>query len=264
MTREELFSHLWNDYTQRLCPSAEAIQKRLQASHTLVNDHIALRTFKLESLGLEMLARPWLAKGYQVAGEYHFEKKKLFAQHLEHPDEQHAKIFISELLVEQCSDELNRLLRRLVSQVSATQGHQDNSLFSGRLWSLSYADYQTLAKESEYAAWVAAHGFGANHFTVSVNHLSQYQNLQQVNCALRQAGFTINSHGGEIKGSPECYLEQSSTMADKVPVRFDDGVHLIPGGFYEFAKRYPMASGKYYSGFVTESADKIFHSTDQS
>ncbi len=52
-------------------------------------------------------------------------------------------------------------------------------------------------------------------------------------------------------------------MADKVPVMFTGGEQIIPGGFYEFAKRYQMADGIYYQGFVAASADKIFESTHQ-
>jgi hypothetical protein len=51
-------------------------------------------------------------------------------------------------------------------------------------------------------------------------------------------------------------------MADKVKVEFSEGVELVPGGFYEFAKRYPMANGELYTGFVAASADKIFESTN--
>ncbi|HAS63985.1 MAG TPA: DUF1338 domain-containing protein, partial [Vibrio sp.] len=123
-------------------------------------------------------------------------------------------------------------------------------------------EYRVLAQESEYAAWLAAHGYGANHFTVSVNQLNQFDEVQQVNDYLKASGFLINQSGGEVKGSAEVLLEQSSTMADRVNVDFDDGIAQIPGGFYEFAKRYPMANGELYSGFVAASADKIFESTD--
>ncbi len=51
-------------------------------------------------------------------------------------------------------------------------------------------------------------------------------------------------------------------MADKVPVTFIEGTEIIPGGFYEFAKRYPMENGDLYPGFVAASADKIFESTN--
>lgn len=262
MTPDVLFESLWQDYIQRLCPSAAKVHQLLQEDEPLINDHIALRTFNVEPLGIETLAKPFLAIGYKACGDYVFESKKLVAKHYEHPDPKQPKVFISELKVEECSPELQAIVAKLAAQVEADKLADSAFLHGGRLWDLSFADYQVLAKESEYASWLAAHGYGANHFTVSVNQLNQYDEVKQVNDHLRQAGFVINESGGEVKGSPDVLLEQSSTMADKVPVNFTEGSEIIPGGFYEFAKRYPMENGELYPGFVAASADKIFESTN--
>lgn len=262
MTPEVLFQSLWNDYITRLCPSADKVHSLLEEDEALINDHIALRTFNVAPLGLETLAKPFLALGYKDCGDYVFESKKLIAKHFEHPDPLQPKVFISELKVEECSPQLQEIVAKLVEQVDATKLEGDAFLYGGRLWDISFADYQLLAEESEYASWLAAHGYGANHFTVNVNQLKAFTEVKQVNDHLRGAGFTINESGGEVKGTPEVLLEQSSTMADKVPVVFSDGTETVPGGFYEFAKRYPMANGELYTGFVAASADKIFESTD--
>ncbi|CAK4070670.1 MULTISPECIES: DUF1338 domain-containing protein [Vibrio] len=262
MTPDVLFQPLWNDYIQRLCPSAEKVHQLLQEDEALINDHIALRTFNVEPLGIATLAQPFLDAGYTPCGDYVFESKKLVAKHFEHPDPTQPKVFISELKVDECSAELQAIVAKLVEQVDASQLQSPEFLYGGRLWDLSYADFQTLAKESEYASWLAAHGYGANHFTVSVNQLNAFNEVVDVNNHLRDAGFTINEFGGEVKGSPDVLLEQSSTMADKVPVQFTEGTEIIPGGFYEFAKRYPMSNGELYPGFVAASADKIFESTN--
>jgi hypothetical protein len=37
--------------------------------------------------------------------------------------------------------------------------------------------------------------------------------------------------------------------------------HEIPTCYYEFARRYPLADGRLYQGFVAASADRIFEST---
>ncbi|MCR9335595.1 DUF1338 domain-containing protein [Vibrio alginolyticus] len=262
MTPDVLFESLWQDYIQRLCPSAAKVHQLLQEDEPLINDHIALRTFNIAPLGIETLAKPFVAIGYKACGDYVFESKKLVAKHYEHPDPKQPKVFISELKVEECSSELQEIVKNLVAQVDADKLNDSAFLHGGRLWDLSFADYQTLAKESEYASWLAAHGYGANHFTVSVNQLNEYEEVKQVNDHLRTARFTINENGGEVKGTPEVLLEQSSTMADKVAVRFSEGTEIIPGGFYEFAKRYPMENGDLYPGFVAASADKIFESTN--
>ncbi|MCE9684638.1 MULTISPECIES: DUF1338 domain-containing protein [Shewanella] len=259
----ELFAHLWQNYLT-VTPSADKIHALLGSSqqNDVLNDHIALRTFNLEKVNLDKLAAHFLALGYVECGEYHFEAKKLYAKHFEHPDANQPKVFISELLLEKCSPELQAIVSQLVEQMDPEAVTADNFLYSGRHWQLDQAAYRTLLAESEYAAWLAVWGFRANHFTVSVNALQNFETLDSVNQALKQAGFALNTSGGEIKGSPEQMLKQSSTLADEVMVEFSDGSAMIPSCFYEFARRFPGADGNLYSGFVAASADKIFESTN--
>lgn len=263
MSPSVLFQSLWNDYIHRLCPSADKVHSLLEEGEPLINDHIALRTFALSPVGIDTLAKPFLELGYKECGDYLFESKHLTAKHFEHPDPTQPKVFISQLEVEQCSPQLQKIANKLVSQVSPSIFSGFEFLYAGPPWTVSYEDYLLLSDESEYAAWLSAHGYGANHFTVSVNQLNAFNSVKSVNDHLRESGFEINESGGEVKGSPEVLLEQSSTMADKVMVRFSDVEQKIPGGFYEFALRYPMKGGGLYQGFVAASADKIFESTDK-
>ena len=261
--RDTLFQHLWDNY-RTVTPSAERIHQILGGTQgeAIVNDHIALRTFNLAKVSLDKLAAHFLALGYREGGDYHFEAKKLYAKHFEHPDPTAPKVFISELLVEQCSPELQAIVQDLVAQVPDDAVTADDFLYSGTHWQVDYGTYQQLLAESEYAAWLAAWGYRANHFTVSINQLSKFNSVEQINDLLKAEGFTVNSSGGEVKGSPEAMLEQSSTMADRIEVAFRDRTAVIPSCFYEFAKRYPKPDGTLYSGFVAASADKIFESTD--
>ena len=165
-------------------------------------------------------------------------------------------------MLDKCSAYLRDTITALVEQIPAEAVTADNFLYSGTHWQVSQATYEKLLAESEYAAWVSAWGYRANHFTVSVNDLQSFDTLQQVNSALKDAGFLLNTSGGEIKGTPEVYLEQSSTLADLHQVQFSDVVATIPSCFYEFARRYPMTNGMLYTGFVAASADKIFESTN--
>ncbi|WP_166267941.1 DUF1338 domain-containing protein [Marinobacter caseinilyticus] len=261
--RDALFQHLWDNYLE-VTPSATEIHRILGGTQgsEIVNDHIALRTFNLEKVNLEKLAAHFLALGYTEGGEYHFEAKKLYAKHYEHPDPTAPKVFISELLVDQFSPELQAIVHELVDQISPNAVTADNFLYSGTHWQVDYGTYKKLLAESEYAAWLAAWGYRANHFTVSVNQLVKFKTVEEVNQVLKAEGYTVNSSGGEIKGSPEELLEQSSTMADRAEVAFKDQTVAIPSCFYEFAKRYPKTDGELYTGFVAASADKIFESTD--
>ena len=106
-----------------------------------------------------------------------------------------------------------------------------------------------------------AFGFRVNHFAIKVNDFKTYKELENINNRLKKEGWMMNQSGGEIKGSKNQLLEQSSIMADKVDVEFEEGVHQIPACYYEFTKRYPNNQGKLFSGFIIGSADKIFEST---
>lgn len=261
---DTFFENLWEDYVT-ITPSAYKIHELLADSENgsdIVNDHVAFRTFNLPKTSLDKLAAHFIAMGYTEQGSYDFEAKKLDARHFEHPDETKPKVFISELRVEQMSQPVQQIIHKLVDQMASNAVQKDDFLYSGQHWTLTKADYETLLEESEYAAWLAAWGFRANHFTVSVNFLNKTNELSDVNQMLKDAGFTLNTAGGEIKGSPEVYLAQSSTMADHAYVKFETESKLIPSCFYEFAQRYKMPDGKYYQGFVAASADKIFESTN--
>ncbi|MFO6423004.1 DUF1338 domain-containing protein [Motilimonas sp. KMU-193] len=256
-----LFDQLWQQFIA-VTPSAEKIHQLLGRGHPLQNDHIALRTFDLPQVNLNVLAKPWLALGYEAKECYQFSQKKLNAQHFSHPDPAVPLVFISELKVAEFSPTVQAIIRDLVSQLDPAILGTAEMLYSGALWRTQYHCYQALLAESEYAAWLAAWGYRANHFTVNVNALTGFSDLAQVNQALHQAGFALNATGGEIKGGAEVYLAQSATLADSAKVSFLDETHVIPSCFYEFAQRYPLPNGELYRGFVEGNADKIFHSTD--
>lgn len=257
----ELFSQLWRQFIA-ITPSAKQIHQLLgeESGGDIINDHIALRTFNHPKINLNKIAYHFEKHGYQACGDYEFKAKKLKAKHYEHFDPTMPKVFISELLLEEFSPELQAIVEKLVSCIDNV--NQEDFVYSGRHWQLSYEEYQALLAESEYAAWLAAWGFRANHFTVSVNHLKNFVTLAEVNDTLKQAGFNLNLAGGEIKGSKDVFLEQSATLADESLVQFADKEASIPSCFYEFAMRYPTQAGNLYSGFVTSSADKIFESTN--
>lgn len=263
MSLETLLNKMWTDYCE-LNPAAKKIHDLFVArGDTVANDHIALRTFNHPVLGIESLARHFKKYGYQEKGEYFFVEKKLYAKHYEHTNEKMPKIFISELELEKVSPFVRETVEKLISEMP--KDILENELFPmiGRPWKMTHALYAELAKESEYASWVAAYGFRPNHFTVSINDLNSFKSIEELNQFVKSEGFILNSSGGEIKGTTADFLEQSSTMASEIPVKFDDGTFNIPGCYYEFAKRYPLSNGRLYQGFVAKSADKIFESTNK-
>lgn len=263
MTTNELLEVLWRDYVAQ-APQAERIHSLLAArGETIHNDHVALRTYDAPGIGLAALARVFEEHGWVVQpDEYTFTDKKLRARYWRHPDPTLPKVFISELVLADMSPAVQASVASLVAQLPAGFGARGDLPWAGRPWRVTHGVYKALLAESEYAAWVAAFGFRVNHFTVDVNTLSTFPDLQALNAYLVEHGFTLNEAGGAIKGTKADRLEQSSTRADSIDVVFDDATVRIPSCYYEFAKRYPMPSGELFQGFVPTSADKIFESTD--
>lgn len=262
-TLPSLLDKMWKDYVE-INPLAQKVYDLLTSEgEEVLNDHIALRTFNHPRVNVDVLARPFLESGYKYIGDYHFPEKKLYAKHFEHADSHLPKIFISELLLESFSPAFNKIVTRLIDGIPKGKELEFDFISAGRPWNVSTQEYNELLKESDYAAWVAAFGYRPNHFTVFINVLKKFSDIKVLNDFLKNKGFKLNTSGGEIKGSREVCLEQSSTLANTIEVSFSDGKLNIPACYYEFAKRYPLKDGKLYQGFVAASADKIFESTRQ-
>ncbi|WP_119344140.1 DUF1338 domain-containing protein [Facilibium subflavum] len=263
MSQLKILDDLWQQYV-RYNPHAQEIHDLFAYNNTVINDHIALRTINDPRINIDILAQPFIEKGYYENGEYHFEAKKLYAKHYQHKDVNKPKIFISQLLLEQFNqftqDTINTALDQIPQELLK---NPTKLLTAGACWQTpSYHTYQRLLEASEYAAWFYVFGFRANHFTVFVNALNQFDEIADVNAFLKEKGYTLNSAGGEIKGTPKDLLEQSSTKSGTTEVTFTEGTYQVPCCYYEFAKRYPDKNGQLYQGFVAASADKIFESTN--
>ena len=258
-----LLDKMWQDYVA-INPLAQKVYDLLKSEgEEVTNDHIALRTFNHPRVSIDVLSQPFLSSGYVFKGDYHFTEKKLYAKHFEHSDMSLPKIFISELRLEEFSESLQQTVNGLIGQIPAGQENEFDFTSIGRPWKVTTGIYQELLKESDYAAWVAAFGYRPNHFTVFINKLKSFSDIFILNDFLKGKGFKLNASGGEVKGSKEVLLEQSSTLANNIEIKFEDGTLSIPACYYEFAKRYPMADGNLYQGFVATSADKIFESTSR-
>lgn len=259
-----IFDHLWMDYITQNPSALNIYNLFIDEGEKVVNDHIAFRTLDFPGINIDVLAKPFIERGYSPMGEYVFSDKHLIAKHYELPgDSLQPRVFISQLILSDCSPFIQKTFREAFEKTDRNKLSTDELIFSGTLFSaLSYDVYNLLREESEYAAWYYVFGFRANHFTVSINSLKKYNNILKVNELLKKNGFSLNSSGGEIKGTTSDLLQQSSTMADVVTIKFIEGSYEIPSCYYEFAQRYPDSNGNLYSGFIAKSADKIFESTN--
>lgn len=264
MQLDYIFQRLWKDYTDQN-PSIRKIYHLFQSREEEVyNDHIAFRTFDDDRISIDVLAKVFTKRGYIQKGEYHFTEKNLFAKHYELPDDPFApRVFISQLILSAFSKELQDYIKRVIDKSVLDFSRSEELLFAGDAFGLpNYKKYEFLRKESEYAAWLYAFGFRANHFTLSVNRLKSFDGIEEVNQFLKDHNFILSNSGGEIKGSEKVLLKQSSIVADKIKYQFIDGEREIPSCYYEFAERFKDKKGKLFNGFISGSADKIFESTN--
>jgi len=259
---------LWKNY-YAVTPTVKKIEQALNLdTYNSFCDHIAFRTISTNKngitqsnkskYGIEKLSEYFLNQGYIFKERYYFKEKNVRAIHL--AKENCPKIFISELILNQCSSFLKSTLIKAFDSYMLS----DAPLTSGRKWDVKYKTYDILKNESEYAAWLYIHGHRVNHFTINVNELQNYS-IEVVCTQLKSLGVKFNSSGGIIKGSSKLGLKQASTMADRVSVKFED-IKLpvrVPSCYVEFAERFIVENGRTFNGFITKSANKIFESTNR-
>ena len=260
----QLLNKLWDQYVQFNPHVQDVYNLFVEAGEKPTNDHIALRTIDDPRVDIYKLAQPFINEGYSEAGSYDFEAKKLKAIHLEPLNPNDPKVFISQLLISKLSHNVQKNMRDCIDAIPETLLNDPQTLLtSGASWKkISHKTYKSLLEESEYAAWFYVFGYRANHFTIFINQLKNFQEVIEVNEFLKSNGIELNTSGGEIKGSVSDLLEQSSTVSGMTEVDFIEGKFTIPCCYFEFAKRYPDDTGILYQGFVAKSADKIFESTN--
>jgi hypothetical protein len=259
MTLDDFLNNLWQGYTQ-IAPQALTIRKLLEGKgETWANDHIAFRTYDRSPMALDDLEPHILSFGYERFEPYQFESKKLRAFGYLHPEKGYPRVFLSELETHKLSDSANKLIDGLVKQVDPEKTKDPTCMFAGPLWDIpDESVYQALVQESEYAGWMAVNGLCANHFTISINGLEGFADLDALMTFLEENGYEMNLAGGRIKGTPEVKLVQGSTIADKRQVTPPSGdSYEVTTCYVEFAQRFDG-----FNGFVAKSADKIFESTN--
>ena len=261
-TIQTFFEASWQQYCG-IAPDAALIEAALVArGDRIVNDHVAYRTFDLPGVSRLELGRYFEQEGYERQEDLEFPEKKLRATSWLHRNPLLPKVFISELELARVSPGLREWVLSVTSQARGKELRAE--VFFGDNWPRpALADYLRFYPESEYAAWTAAFGIRANHFTVLVNELGSYAgSLARLVSDLRGLGFELNSAGGVIKGSQVEGLEQASTLARRVPWSFSGGESAeIMSCYYEFAQRHELTRGAgLFQGFVPASADRIFES----
>lgn len=264
MEVHEIFNRFWVPYSTQNPNAKRIFDLFTREGETVIHDHIALRTFNDPRMNMDVIAKVFTDNGYEARGNYEFKAKKVVGRHYEHTTDPAApKVFISELILEQCSEYLQETIKTYINGLSDSIYRDPDLVYNGSIWGqIPFDTYNKLREESEYAAWLLVYGFRANHFAIKVNELKNFKTLQEVNAFVKSHGYLMNTAAGEIYGTPEELLEQSATKSEILPFEFTDGIFEIPACFYEFTLRYNDEKGKQYSGFIAANADKIFESTN--
>ncbi|MFN3190622.1 MAG: DUF1338 domain-containing protein [Aureliella sp.] len=282
---------LMRRYQERVPAVSKILEAMVQADivpsqDAIENDHIAFRTMGVRNLGIRSFEKIFLHYGYQRMDPYHFPAKKLDAFWYAPPEDHYPRIFISELRVDDLSAEAAEIIRSYTDEVTSdpvdgldlNNGGQVDEYLHRALWRTpTLSDYQRLAEESEYAAWVIYNRYYLNHFTISVHNLpSPYNHIESFNEFLESIDIRLNDAGGKIKISPDKLLLQSSSVAEMVDAEFasDMGTvtEAIAGSYVEFAERKVLPEFSELAanqierkhrreGFEAGNADKIFEST---
>lgn len=285
---QEVLNGLMSRYQERV-PDVSAViaamvrQGLIGKADDIENDHIAFRTMGVPQLGVQSLEKIFLHYGYTKMDHYYFASKKLDAWWYAPPLPKYPRIFISELRVKDLSQQAQDIITSYTDEVKTDpvtlldlddSKAVDTFLHSGLWRTPTLADFQALAAESEYAAWVIYNRYYLNHFTVSVHNLpAGYNTIAEFNQFLEQNGFILNDAGGKIKTSPDGNLLQSATVAGMIPATFAGGETIkIAGSYVEFAERKVLPAYAHLpageilrehrrEGFEAGNADKIFEST---
>lgn len=294
---ESLCNALWSDYITRVTYAKTYVDLVNKAGGKVVNDHIALRTFKTNTgdqpSGIEAMRRLFEPLGYEQKGEYSFKVKKLFAVHFEHPDPLQPKIFVSELLVDQLSEKAQQAIQRntantqdklpkeaksLLAELQVNKHLSDSDAeqlvkmltpYFTRVWEAPLKeDVEFLNNETQYAAWTLLHGNSVNHFTAFINHqaVPAWPDIEATIKGLSEAGVPMKE---AIEGEVGSKLRQSSTKAvmEKCAVKESDGTEGSIDwsyAYYELAERNNIeVNGKsvQFTGFLGEQATHLFEMT---
>lgn len=255
----------------------------IKSDSEIENDHIAFRSMGVPHLGITSMEKIFLHHGYKREDFYQFDTKKLDAFWYSPPASHLPRIFLSELRVKDMSKEVQAIIHKYtdaITQDPVDRLNLDNpeevDLFLHKSqWEIpTWQDYQALAQESEYAAWVIYNRYYLNHYTLAVHNFPEgYNTIADFNRFLEKNGIKLNDAGAKIKVSPDGGLIQSSTVAGLVEATFSDGTkEFIPGSYVEFAERKVLEPYQHLppeqikrehrrDGFEVQNADKIFEST---
>jgi len=285
------FDRAWHTllraYLQRTPSACRAITMLDSLGAHVHNDHIAMRSFVDSSggSGLAFLGEAFTAFGYAPQDDIVIPSLPVNARWYEPPEETSwPKIFVSELRTKELPEHAAAIVfahvdghygkaahERLRGALSAGDGDALAQLLDQPPWTPSAEEVAivraadggdtALRSATEYASWTLTHAHRINHLTVLQNVLgAEWGSLRSLNALLVAEGFEFNPAGGAdglTQGTRALCLEQSSTVADRIPHTFGCGnEQSVPCAFLELIERHEG-----FRGFLGQNAKGIFEST---
>ncbi|XP_020249945.1 uncharacterized protein LOC109827360 [Asparagus officinalis] len=143
---------------------------------------------------------------------------------------------VAELLVDELSSQSQEIIRKYVKMSANGNKYAVLASTLGCLtWEKpTYADYQQLSRESEYAAWTLVN-YTVNHVTISVHRLkSHIGSMESLTRFIHDQGYILNSEGGTLKNERSRSSIDEMVLSWAVPmeswralrwVKFQGGLH---------------------------------------
>ncbi len=270
---------LFADLLDRVPEGAAYAADASRIGRKIVFDHGALRTVAADNGALPVghlaFDRILAPLGFTVAGLYPLPRLKMTGRAYAHADfpEDIAQFFVSELHVDQFSDEFQQAVSRvtgnstdplstdsvtLLAELAAgkTLSREQAarllanlvSCFACQHATVTRADYQILLAESAEMAWISTEGNAYNHVTDRVADVFALSDEQ------RALGRSIKDN---VEVSANGRVRQTAYKAAQIqrPMREADGsVQLctVPGSFYEFITR---------DAYVNEQGERVLDLT---
>lgn len=266
---------LWETYKID-CPYA---QRTIDLFRPIVNDHIAFRSvrtgydtggdYSKKTWGIGPIEAMWNELGWKRHAQYNIEDKNIYAIHMEPPEKDLPKIFISEFMTEKLDKEDRAFVNNIFCKPrEIVFGGEDLSKLSQDAFyeffhtslypeSINVDDLMRLNSIDQYLAWVRLFGRKPNHFTLLVNPIHN-TNIEMVYHDMANAKIPMKD---EIEGEGT-ELAQTSTEPYKkhVPVTNDSlGFHYIdwPYAYYEVIERGMTR----FEGFKVNQTKALFDMT---
>ncbi len=294
-TRQLIITKLWQNYLLSIIPAQQICTVIKQ---NIFLDHFAIIDLPGPNSGIAQLKQIFTLLGFQESGSGYLPDKQndFIWLHEENCDNKLAidvlpQIVIADFRLHELPSQVKTIIEKYSKHIiplplqniknlcnavkNGDKSAQDLlisallSQFNGRAWPTpSIEDYEIVKATNELLAWVLVFGRQANHFGISVHHMTEFNNLREFNAFLKnKLGTQFNTRELEIKGSEQLGLEQSSTADHQIKAILEDGEIEIPSPFIEFVWRFPKIPNSpailwkdYYNDFYAPNANRVIES----